>query len=459
VQIDDFIRIFARELRDNSAAVMCGAGVSIPSGLPSWKDLLEPARVALKLPRKFSDLTLLATYYVSQGAGSKSHLKDQILEKLGSTAAVPNGTHRALWALPVDYIWSLNFDDLLEKAIDPPARVISSDQEMQGSLGHRERTVIKIHGGISDLRSEASSRDIVLSRDDFDSYLDQYPRTWARLLADFHTKSMLFVGISFADPNMQQLLRLVRMASRKITQQHFAIFGPTTSADTSAKVLRTLQLSDLRRGGVEVIELDNFDDLPDVIERLAVAARPANVLISGDLEPDDEEGNRFLEALGVALASETQRRTGIVHGGGIAGSTCADAFSNQLESLGLYSPERVTMIRRRDPKALEVSRHGNIVFTGPRREDVLATLCNRASIVIAIGGSDGTEREMEEANRQNILVVPLPVSPGAARTQWEADSGMRARLLHGKPVPPAIGLAGVVAKLINEHLYGEASSA
>jgi hypothetical protein len=81
VQIDDFIRIFARELRDNSAAVMCGAGVSIPSGLPSWKDLLEPARVALKLPRKFSDLTLLATYYVSQGAGGKSHLKDQILEK------------------------------------------------------------------------------------------------------------------------------------------------------------------------------------------------------------------------------------------------------------------------------------------------------------------------------------------------------------------------------------------
>jgi hypothetical protein len=247
-----FPKHYGRSMRAGNAAVLCGAGVSVPSRLPDWNALLTEARSELKLDEEFHDLSLLATYYVSTIDGGRARLTKMIHKRLTEEEFLPCDNHFALWSLPVPYLWSLNFDTLLEVAYEKVhgrmPRVIDQDDDMRGSLALGERALIKIHGSLKELEAAGGKR-LVITRDDFDNYISEFPRTWSRLLADFYTKSMLFVGISFADPNMQTLLRIVRLASRPVTQTHFAVLkAPDGSEPESALALHSLQVGDLRRG-------------------------------------------------------------------------------------------------------------------------------------------------------------------------------------------------------------------
>ena len=51
---------------------------------------------------------------------------------------------------------------------------------------------------------------LVLARDQFVRYPDTHQRFWSLLQASFLTKSFLFLGFSFEDPNFEQIFRLVR---------------------------------------------------------------------------------------------------------------------------------------------------------------------------------------------------------------------------------------------------------
>lgn len=434
---ETFLKKFPAQLRDGSAAVLCGAGVSKPSSLPDWAELLEPARAELSLGSDFEDLALLATYYVTNVDGGRTRLTNLIRERLTEPSIVPNDIHHALWNLPVRYLWSLNFDNLLEAAYlqmtGHSARVIQSDDRMNGSLSRPDKAaLVKVHGGVDQL-DNAGGRSIVVTRDDFDSYLQNYPRTWSRLLSDFYTKSMLFVGISFADPNMQTLLRLVRQADQKITQQHYAIMrAPSPSASPAAQALHDLQAADLRRGGVEPVEIDSYAELPDLLRQAAVLARPPVVMVSGSLSGDAER--QFLHCFGVLLASNG---LAMVHGGSRSLETLPSSYAEHLVRIGEYDDKKLVQVRRSEavtPDRVDERRVGTIVFPGVDTAAVRTDLCARAAICVVIGGSTHTREEVVESERQGLRVVPVPVSDVRTSTDkpfslelWEAAAGRTAR--------------------------------
>jgi hypothetical protein len=421
MNLNDFPRVFGRSLRSGSASVLCGAGISVPSGLPGWSDLLAETRADLGLGEDFSDLSMLATYFVSTIPGGRTRLVKMIHDHLSGGEFRPNDIHHALWQLPVSYIWSLNFDRLLEDAFpngsSPPLRVIDSDDAMTGSLMTQGRSLIKIHGGLRHLEADDGKR-LVVTRDDFDTYITEFPRTWTRLLADFHTKSMLFVGISFADPNMQTLLRIVRNADRAVTPQHYAIVRKPDGTSSEEVAKHNLQRADLRRGGVESVEIDDFDELPSVLRRAAIYARRPVVMLSGSL-PEGDSHLHNLRTLGVMLASVSPN-VDLVHGGSRTLMPCIRSFVNMVESLGTYSENRVVQVRRSvTPNDLEVHRLGTVVFPGAHAKDVRRELCSRAAICLVIGGEEQTAREVEECQKQGIRVVPLPLGIGYSQQMWE----------------------------------------
>jgi hypothetical protein len=421
----DFPKEYGRSMRARNAAVLCGAGVSVPSKLPDWNDLLAEARLELKLDEDFSDLALLATYYVSTIDGGRARLTKMIYEQLTSGTFLPCDNHEALWSLPVTYLWSLNFDTLLEaahrKLFNTDPRVIDSDDGMQGSLATGTRALIKIHGGVNQIEAEGGKR-LVVTRDDFDAYISEFPRTWSRLLADFYTKSMLFVGISFADPNMQTLLRIVRMASRPVTQKHYAIVKPPDeSKPESAQALHRLQVADLRRGGVEPVEVDDFDELPQLLRRAAIHARPPNVLLIGSLN-DPNEWTEFLSTLGVLLA-EDEPRINLIHGGSATIQTCPIAFAEHMERSTSYSGNRLVQVRRCEAvdrnDFIKERRLGTIIFPGTDRADVRRAMCELAAVCVVVGGGAHTTEEVDECRKQGIRLIPIPVGEGESQMMWD----------------------------------------
>ena len=89
--------MFAPHMRANNAAVLCGAGVSVPSDVPDWSGLLSGARTELGLSDDYENLSLMATYYVSTVDGGRARLTKMIKEKLAGIQYKPNDVHRALW--------------------------------------------------------------------------------------------------------------------------------------------------------------------------------------------------------------------------------------------------------------------------------------------------------------------------------------------------------------------------
>src|SRR4051812_47633079 len=116
MQVAQLIERFGRCLARRNAVIFCGAGVSRSAGLPLWDEVLEGARIELGLSASFSDLPLLAQYYVANVPGGRPRLSEHIREKLSAPAA-PTRIHHLISELPIKEIWTTNYDRLIEQAL------------------------------------------------------------------------------------------------------------------------------------------------------------------------------------------------------------------------------------------------------------------------------------------------------------------------------------------------------
>lgn len=77
---DTFIKKYTKAINDGCAAVFAGAGLSVPSGFISWKELLRPLaeEIGLSIDKEHDYLAIAQYYYNKQG--SRSEINDTILE-------------------------------------------------------------------------------------------------------------------------------------------------------------------------------------------------------------------------------------------------------------------------------------------------------------------------------------------------------------------------------------------
>lgn len=97
-------------------------------------------------PEMMADLPLLAEYILVEGQYTRERLEQHILQQVHTMDADPTAMHRALARLPVDQIWTTNYDPLIEQAAET-SRVISVDDDIQ-LIGASRQVIIKMHGSI-----------------------------------------------------------------------------------------------------------------------------------------------------------------------------------------------------------------------------------------------------------------------------------------------------------------------
>ena len=230
----------------HAATVLVGAGLSRDAGYPDWLGLLEPARQGLKLDDAV-DLTLIAQYYVN--AYGEDALQDLVRRELAMIGApAPRRIHELLADLPLTEIWTTNFDSLIERACGDGVRCLVSDDDFVEDTTASSKRVYKMHGCTA-----TPGQPLVLARDQFVRYPDTHQRFWSLLQASFLTKSFLFLGFSFEDPNFEQIFRLVRRVRGRALRPHFALLrrpdGPSALFDH--------RLSDLERVGIRVAVVED----------------------------------------------------------------------------------------------------------------------------------------------------------------------------------------------------------
>lgn len=196
------------DLRSGECVLFVGSGLSLGAGLPGWGSLIARLAEKLGLPRsERQDLDYyldLAQWYVESEAGQQEPLAGLLAQFFGETARQvrPTLAHYLLMSLPLCYVITTNYDDLLERSLRAlrryPVEVI--DQSHVPQTGARDGIhVVKFHG---DPRHPDS---LVLTRDDYDALFDKQPAMKLLLEGLLLNQTFFFVGYSLRDPDFRQI--------------------------------------------------------------------------------------------------------------------------------------------------------------------------------------------------------------------------------------------------------------
>src|SRR5881394_3814948 len=112
---EQFLNEYSRALDDGNAAIFAGAGLSVGSGLVDWRGLLRDIANGLSLDvDEEADLIALAQYEYNN-SGTRHRLNTAIIDEFKNRAELSEN-HKWIAQLPVEIVWTTNYDQLIEKA-------------------------------------------------------------------------------------------------------------------------------------------------------------------------------------------------------------------------------------------------------------------------------------------------------------------------------------------------------
>lgn len=438
-----FIRNFGSKALNQEAALFIGAGASRNAGFVDWKGLLAEAAEELDLDiDKEHDLLALAQYHVNGRAG-RGEVNQQLIDAF-TRESQPTQIHEILARLPIDTVWTTNYDQLLEKAYEAAGRRVEvklSIENLAQARKGRDVTIYKMHGCVT------QPHEAVLTKQDYEVY-DAGRRLFTdSLKGDFIEKTLLFVGFSFSDPNVERILSKVREQLGQNRRDHYWITRrpPTLSADGTKsqeeldydRRKADLQSADLQRYGIQTVWVDEYVDIPPLLRALEAYVMRRGVFVAGAaFDPSPlgwERLNELSRALGKAII---QRGLNLVSGFGIgiAEQTILGAFHAAYESQTALPADRV-LIRPFPGNAPQAQRAA--VFRR-HREDMIS----RVGAVVVLAGnkadvtgtqipSDGVEEEVQIALGLGKPIIPIGMSGHVAHKFWLQASENPQKFLPG----------------------------
>ena len=247
----NYPRELIESVRQQSLVPFVGAGLSKPSGIPTWLELLdriiddiedtslrEQARTMLSEGRL---TTLAAPVLHTVAAVGANYRRFRILRDSFDGPFQPNDYHRALAKLEPGTIVTTNYDRLVEltwQHLGQLVNIVWRDDQLPLYDEKRAVQIIKMHGTVDD-------SDMVLTASDYDTYAERRPLIYQFVASLFSTRTILFLGCSLTDPNLVSLLEKITQSTRSGGRRHFAVMHDPGREETSR----------LARYGVEVIAL------------------------------------------------------------------------------------------------------------------------------------------------------------------------------------------------------------
>ncbi|MGV0924114.1 SIR2 family protein [Empedobacter tilapiae] len=196
------IQIIKNAMQRNKLVIFAGAGISIDAKVPGWTELIKELKLDLDLPKEEKDALKIAQIYFNE-RNEKEYI-EKIRELLGHKKFRYNDIHEELFKLNPEHILTTNFEDLLEQVIfknSHPFSVIKEDKDLPFS--NNTKLLVKIHGDLE-------KGNLVFKEDDYLNYSQEHPLLDSFIKSIFSSKVVLFVGYSFSDYNLKQILQYVR---------------------------------------------------------------------------------------------------------------------------------------------------------------------------------------------------------------------------------------------------------
>lgn len=283
-------------LRLGRLTLVCGAGASIEAGIPVWGDLLGKLletmmerisqshsidvgrRAAAEFQKRHHESALILGKYLKNNLGRDfaSHTRDALYAANPITSplikSIVSLARPQRDGKPLDSIITFNFDSLIEENLSSssiPNRAISSEAVRHNPS---ELPIYHVHGYLPRKGKIPADAELVFSEDAYHSqFID--PFSWSNLiqLNKLTHNTCLFIGISLTDPNMRRLLDVAwRKNSAKALSHYIVKKAPKGSDDKVIDQLtKLLEEQDANALGLNVIWIDEYADLPKMLEKIA----------------------------------------------------------------------------------------------------------------------------------------------------------------------------------------------
>lgn len=421
-----FLKEYPVALLDDVGACFIGAGVSVGAGYPSWRELLREIGEELGVDSgDVQDLAALAQWSVGKAAG-RGRVNQVLREHIAPARDVPAAL-ATIARLPIREIWTTNYDRLIERSFEAISRPIDTFSA-EADLGVRRRPgatkLYKMHGTIDRLD------DIVLSTDDYEMYRRKRGGFLPLLQAHLTSSSMLFLGLSFTDPNLRHVLSVIRDRFRDSPPEHFAIVRPpqeeefkNQAAFASRATQHTLWAEDLKRYGLQVIEIKHYGEVDELLQEVERRVASRHIWVSGSWPADSAHpGLRRASIVAEAIGEELGKGGYmLVTGGGLTvGSAAVTGFLGALQRAGDWDLQR-RLVARPFPQPIGEAAPNRQQWTALRTE-----MARISGAVVLVGGATtregkladapGVKEEYELAKAAGALIVPVGSTGGTAET-------------------------------------------
>src|SRR6266446_6632181 len=196
---NELIEQFAR----GNGVVFVGEDLSIGAGLPSKSDLKNSlARELIGYPQ---DSTYEDIVRYHENEFGRNRLVTRLREELDTSHLEATLVHQNLMRLPINRIFTTNYDDFLEKSARARKRkynLVVKDVDVFFP-DNDTLDIIKLYGDLTIPDS------IIVSRD-YDFYFAKRTALTTLLFVTLKRSTVLFLGFSSNDINLQRLLAQVR---------------------------------------------------------------------------------------------------------------------------------------------------------------------------------------------------------------------------------------------------------
>lgn len=437
--IHNFIDKFSKEIIDENAVVFAGAGFSQSVGFVNWGDLLRPLAEEIGMDvEQENDLVSLAQYYCNVKR-NRTEINQRIVEEFERNVKI-SLNHQILASLPIKTYWTTNYDELIEEALKQAGKVVDTKSEISHlsyTVPKRDAVVYKMHG------DKKNPSKAVILKEDYEVYHKTKEPFITALSGDLVSKTFLFIGFSFTDPNLDYILSRMRINYGENQRTHYAFIKNVGLEDIKnkgksesdiqaeldyAKRKQDLFIEDLKRYNIQALRLDSYAEITEILKLIKNKVIQKNVFISGsanNFSPwTNEKAEEFVSKLSKALI---KRNYNIVSGFGLGVGSLVISGSLEEIYMNQKTMNNNQLILRPFPQPTSSGQDYKHLWR-QYREDMIST----AGISIFIFGNkkvvseqgemivnaDGVYAEFEISTNNNNIIIPVGATGSMAKIIW-----------------------------------------
>lgn len=276
-----FISNYVKALKENNALIFAGAGMSTATGLFDWKKLLTPIaeRLGLDIDDEEHDLPALAQFFVDDQGGVRGELSQILVEQYGKMGLKPSLNHEILARLPIQIYWTTNYDKHIEEALRRQGKtpdIKKTQPDLAVNLPKRDAIVYKMHGDIETVA------ETVLTKHEYEDYNKSRELFSNAFKSDYVSRTFLFIGFSFTDPNLEYLISRIRTTLGTNTKPDY--FFLKKDSDPKKYRKQEIRANSLKKYGLNAIWINDYPEITEILKEIEIRYSRSTILISGSAE-------------------------------------------------------------------------------------------------------------------------------------------------------------------------------